>query len=509
MKNSDKNKDIKEGISRRNVLKGLAALPFAGALLGSSFRNRSIKHYSQHENFTELKMGSTVPEALPVGHPINNPMGQPFGIFPGRVVWVWDREATRSECTNTVTDDGPDFWFQDKNTDQELVSRMIDTGIQQLTGKTTNRESWDAIFRFHNERVGKGNKGYARGEKILIKCNFTSAFTMDNETMRRNYNNVWGKASETSPQVALGVLRHLIHDAGVPQNAIYIGDPQRNIYQEVYEKLHAEFPEVNYLGNNIFNANIKIVENGRTPLTISESELIFYSDKGVEMPDVIADKLYGIFEEMEYLLNIPMMKGHNGGGITAFPKNHFGSQARQSSAHLHDGLVFHREGYGKYRVNVDIMGSEYLGKKNLVYILDSLYPGPDWGDEPVKFRMSPFNDHWASSVFFSFDEVAIESVAFDFLRTEFDGNNMYTEKAFPNYHGCDDNLHQAASESNWPHGIIYAPNGDGKKIPSLGVHEHWNNPQDKQYSRNLGTASGIELVPVLVREPLKQFLYDT
>ncbi len=31
-------------------------------------------------------------------------------------------------------------------------------------------------------------------------------------------------------------------------------------------------------------------------------------------------------------------------------------------------------------------------------------------------------------------------------------------------------------------------------MTSLGVHEHWNNPVDKQYSRNLGTSEGIELV---------------
>ena len=28
----------------------------------------------------------------------------------------------------------------------------------------------------------------------------------------------------------------------------------------------------------------------------------------------------------------------------------------------------------------------------------------------------------------------------------------------------------------------------------LGVHEHWNNPVDKQYSRNLGAGEGIELI---------------
>ena len=31
-------------------------------------------------------------------------------------------------------------------------------------------------------------------------------------------------------------------------------------------------------------------------------------------------------------------------------------------------------------------------------------------------------------------------------------------------------------------------------MTSLGVHEHWNNEIDKQYSRNLGTGDGIELL---------------
>jgi hypothetical protein len=35
----------------------------------------------------------------------------------------------------------------------------------------------------------------------------------------------------------------------------------------------------------------------------------------------------------------------------------------------------------------------------------------------------------------------------------------------------------------------------------LGVHEHWNNPQDKQYSRNLGTGDGIELIKVKGTRP--------
>jgi hypothetical protein len=59
---------------------------------------------------------------------------------------------------------------------------------------------------------------------------------------------------------------------------------------------------------------------------------------------------------------------------------------------------------------------------------------------------------------------------------------------------CDAVLHEAALAGNPPSGSFYAPNGDGVRLKSLGVHEHWNNPKEKMYSRNLGTGEGIELV---------------
>ena len=66
----------------------------------------------------------------------------------------------------------------------------------------------------------------------------------------------------------------------------------------------------------------------------------------------------------------------------------------------------------------------------------------------------------------------------------------------PNATGVDDYLHQAAESSNWPEGITYDPDNSGKPLPSLGVHEHWNNAENKQYSRNLGLTGGIELISI-------------
>jgi hypothetical protein len=86
--------------------------------------------------------------------------------------------------------------------------------------------------------------------------------------------------------------------------------------------------------------------------------------------------------------------------------------------------------------------------------------------------------------------VAIDSVGYDFLWAE------GTE--FPRKGGVDDYLHEAALANDPPSGTFYDPDHAPatKRLPSLGVHEHWNGPQEKKYSRNLGLDRGIELVAV-------------
>ena len=58
----------------------------------------------------------------------------------------------------------------------------------------------------------------------------------------------------------------------------------------------------------------------------------------------------------------------------------------------------------------------------------------------------------------------------------------------------DNYLHEAALAAKPPSGTVYDPERDGRPLASLGVHEHWNNAADRQYSRNLGKKEGIELV---------------
>jgi hypothetical protein len=66
----------------------------------------------------------------------------------------------------------------------------------------------------------------------------------------------------------------------------------------------------------------------------------------------------------------------------------------------------------------------------------------------------------------------------------------------PSHTTCDNYLHEAAQADRPPSGVFYDPAGNSAGLGSLGAHEHWNQPEEKAYSRNLGTGEGIELVKV-------------
>src|ERR1019366_5985330 len=239
----------------------------------------------------------------------------------------------------------------------------------------------------------------------------------------------------------------------------------------------------------------------------STTAIISYSDRGTVLLTTSGsptnlDYLYTISQDAEYVINIPQLKGHMRAGLTLFAKNNFGSQTRADASHLHAGLVAPAEipnvtrgGYGLYRVQVDIMGHSMLGKKNLVYLMDALW-GTDYElDVPLKWQMAPFNNGYSASVFASLDPVAIESVGYDFLRSEFTADRVPAASICVQMPGADDYLHQAADPANWPASIVYDPDNTGVPLPSLGTHEHWNSASAKQYSRNLDPAgTGIELI---------------
>lgn len=421
----------------------------------------------------------------------NQPVGVARGIFPGRVVWVWDNSSTNENCSN-VFGNG---WFLPVNTNMNVVASMAADLVNNLTGKTTVSDSWNLLFAHYNSTHGRGEAGYATGEKIFIKVNCVSASssTLEEDYTIKNTSR-YGMA-ETSPQFVLAMLRQLVNECGIRQEDISVGDPLKHLYKHVYDLWHGEFPNITYIDYR--------GAYGRTKPVYGSQVSIYYSDRGTVLREnsipVTGDYYPTALMNATYLINIAAFKGHARAGVTFCAKNHFGSQSRSSASHLHQGLVSPdkvpaRTGYGLYRIQVDLMGHRHLGEKTVLFVVDGLWGGSEANDPPRKFAMTPFNGDWTSSLFASQDDVALESVCLDFLKTEFTQSNPYG--SYPQIYGVDDYLLQAADSSFWPAGVAYDPEKDGTRIGSLGVFEQWNNPSAKQYTRNLHTGNGIELITI-------------
>jgi hypothetical protein len=391
----------------------------------------------------------------------NAPVGVGRGVFPGRVVWIFNPSVAKF-------DGKTGFWWDENNTVQAESDKMMKATIMRLAGIDNEKKAWSKLFVYFNKTKKNKLKGYTAGEKIAIKINSNNSF--DSHRNVRNIN--------ASPQLILSLLSSLIVEAGVPQNCITIFDASRYITDNIFDKCHAVFPEVNFVDNVGGDGRIKTsyVQNAITWSSINNKSPY--------------RSLASCAVEADYLINMAILKGHSAQGVTLCAKNWFGVTDIHSDYKLNRGahgyFSANKEGKDAYMTFVDYMGHKDLGEKTVLFLIDGLYAQNEVSGIPhLKWQMKPFNNRWPSSLFASQDGVAIDAVGLDFLRSEWPDmiDLKYSEKY----------LVEAALANNPPSKTFYDPEKDGTRCLSLGVMETWNNPEQKQYSRNLGKKEGIEL----------------
>lgn len=388
----------------------------------------------------------------------NSPIGIERGINAGRVVWVHNPEVAK-------WDGSTGFWWEDKYTSQQETDKMLPSALTSLTGEDELPKAWDALFKYFNKTKHKKNKGYQPGQKIAVKIN-------ENNT----YSHADTEELNASPQLTLALIRSLVNDAGIPQENITIFDASRFITDNVFNKCHAEFPNVNYVDY--------AGGDGRIKTTYIDKAIPYSTDNGN-----LAQGLATCAIEADYLINVALLKGHVGQGVTLCAKNYYGVTSINCDwrKNFHNNFDQDREGKPKYMTFVDFLGHKDLGEKTMLFLIDGLYGSKFVAGPPTpKWNMAPFNGGWACSLFASQDGVAIDAVGLDFLRNEWPDA--------PDMKYSDSYLKEAALADNPPSKSVYDPERDGTTIKSLGVMEHWNNAADKKYSRNLGKDYGIELV---------------
>jgi hypothetical protein len=390
----------------------------------------------------------------------NNPVGIAKGIFPGRVVWVhkpgvanWDGETG--------------FWFEDRWNSQDKANTMVTDALCHLTGDKNEKTAWNKLFVFFNKTHKRGNHGYLDTEKIAIKINQNNTYSHEDSP-----------EINASPQLVYALIKSLVNEAGIPQKNITVFDASRFITNYLFNKCHAEFPNVIYLDNT--------GGEGRTKSEYKRDDIHYSKDNGR-----LARGVATCAVDADYMIDVALLKGHVGQGVTLCAKNWYGATDIYNDWHknAHDNFGQDETGGHKYITFIDFMGHKDLGGKAILYLIDGLYGSKLVNGVPKpKWNMSPFDGNWPCSLFASQDPVAIDAVGLDFLSSEFpDAVDM-------NY--ADSYLLEAAEANNPPSGTFYDPENDGVRLNSLGVLEHWNNATDKQYSRNLGKQTGIELVAV-------------
>jgi hypothetical protein len=398
--------------------------------------------------------------AMPPDVKANQPIGTARGIFPGRVVWVHD--------PNVASWDGSTgFWWSDTNTSQPDADLMTANAVCSLTGVKSEAKAWDKLFRSFNAKHKRGARGYAAGEKIAIKIN------ANNTDRHGNTNEI-----NASPQSVLALLRSLIDRGNVPQKNITVFDASRFFTDNIFDKCHAEFPDVVYMDH--------VGGEGRAKAEFKPNAIPYSVDNGK-----LAQGLALCAVEADYLIDLAVLKGHVGQGVTLCAKNFYGVTDIDPDwrKNFHNNFDQDRAGKPKYMTFVDFLGHKDLGEKTMLFMIDGFYGARAVNGLPSrKWKMPPFNDQWASSLFASQDGVAIDAVGLDFLRSEWPDA--------PDMPYSDQYLIEAALADHPPSGTVYDPERDGTRLPSLGVMEHWNNMIEKQYSRNLGRKEGIELVAI-------------
>lgn len=394
-------------------------------------------------------------ESLPCDgvYPQHKPYGKGIGAMPGRVVWAHDPDS--------VDWNGEGYWWQLDNFDEAVIQRMVDASIASLGGRDNAKNGWAALFQGHN-----GGSGYTAGEKIAIKANINGSGVMDDDTSGET------RMSYTNPVLLKVLLTSLVEDAGVAPSDITVYDVSRLFPDYMVELCTSgNLRGVNFVGRNNGAADES------APILWSHQ----FSGKVNYLPTCVT--------EAKYVINFANLKGHSY-GITLCGKNHFGSFINGNMMRPPEGASLHqwltRNEMGIYSPLVDLMANADLGGKTVLYMLDALICAPSEGasitGENSRWQQAPFNGDYTSSVFVSQDPVAIDSVGADFLINEpavtSRNGSLRDNPTVENY------LHEAGLVAQAPSGSVYT-DSQGNVVTNLGVHEHWNNSAQKQYSRNL------------------------
>jgi uncharacterized protein (DUF362 family) len=295
------------------------------------------------------------------------------------VVHVRDARATRWDYRTG--------WYGDF-VDQDVVDRMTDSGVLELTGASTRADAWRALL-----------PDYRPGQKVAIKINLNNAIYGSK-----------GQVIDALPQPVNAVVAGL-RSAGVAEQDVWIYDMTAGwhlseIPKRLMDVVARRFPRVEFHSNDYRHTKF---------LGYSDTERVrFRVPPGREIPD---RRICNTLVRATYLVDLPILKKHCMAGVTLAFKNHFGSV--EGCDLIHWSTTLGDPGYLRgYNALVDIWKNPHFGAKTVLVVGDALYGARVDNYREVPSPWPTFGGTSPNSLFFSRDPVAVDSVMYDFLAAE-------------------------------------------------------------------------------------------
>jgi hypothetical protein len=294
---------------------------------------------------------------------------------PGKVIHV--RNTAAAHWTGEA-----DYW---NHLDQTAVDSMVDLGLRQLTGATTQVEAWQKLI-----------PGYQPGQKVAIKVNFNN--TRD--------------CVSTSP--VIDALMQPVNAVATGLIAMGVAPADICVYDAV-RALPDRFVGADLCGVSFFDGwyqGVCRTEAGFTDL--AETQVEFYPPSGVVMPE---EHVTDVLMNATYLINMPIMKAHPLAGVTLGFKNHFGTISACGALHAFVDVVRKLPQYRTdYNPLIDLIRSPLIGGKTVLTIGDALFAAKGVAQAPVPW--TTFGDQIPNSLFFATDPVAVDCVMHDLIVAE-------------------------------------------------------------------------------------------
>lgn len=322
----------------------------------------------------------------------------PIGESKGSVVWIHDESAT-TDITNYQS-----YW---KYSNPDSVSNMISRGVQTISKTNTNATAMAEIFGEQD----------CTNKSVAIKVNFV--------------NDMNSYALVNSPEVIIALIELLT----ISEEEIFVGFKEENIY--VYDitksfdnsarkyfitAIHEKFPKVHVIGGYCYG---NTCDYGAEKTEFNDSKFTFPFSKptGDQYCATQSEQYIAPFlEKADYIINVPLLKGHSAEnlGATLGFKNHFGTISNPRGAHDCISTFGNDEGLlGVYMA--EFADGRTIADKTVLTIGDGIFSTP-YSHDSAPESWDFFKNDTPNSIFMSKDPVAIDSLMYDLIMTEFELN---------------------------------------------------------------------------------------